>query len=36
MRQFSAWFGSTLRMMALLGVTLIAITAGGLGVVRQN
>jgi hypothetical protein len=36
MRQSSAWFGSSLRTMTLLSVTLIAVTVGGLGMVRQN
>jgi hypothetical protein len=36
MRQSSAWFGSSLRTMTLLSVTLIAVTVGGLGRVRQN
>lgn len=36
MRQSSAWFGSSLRRNTLLGLTFIAISAGGLSIVRQN
>jgi len=36
MRQSSTWFSSSLRRNTLLGLTFIAISAGGLGMVRQN
>jgi len=36
MRQSSAWFGSSLRRITFFGLTLIAVTAGGLGMLRQN
>jgi hypothetical protein len=35
-QKYSAWFGSSLRTMTLIGLTLIGITVGGLGMVRQN
>jgi hypothetical protein len=36
MRKGSAWSGSSLRTMALLGLMLLAVTVGGLGRARQN
>lgn len=36
MQQYSAWSGSSSRTMTLLGLTLIAVTVGSLGVVRQS
>ncbi len=36
MRQYSAWFGSSLKRMALLSLTLIAVAVGGLAMVRQS
>lgn len=36
MQTFSVWFSSSLRTMTLIGLTLIAVTVGGLGMVRQN
>jgi hypothetical protein len=36
MRKSSAWSGSSLRTMALLGLMLLAVTVGGLGRARQN
>jgi hypothetical protein len=35
-QQYSTWFGSRRRMMALLAVTLIAVTVSAVGLVRQN
>jgi hypothetical protein len=35
-RKYSTWFGSSVTRMTLLGLTLIAVTVGGLGMVRQN
>jgi hypothetical protein len=36
MRQSSAWFGSSLKRMTLLGLTLIAVAVGGLAMVRPK
>jgi hypothetical protein len=36
MRQYSAWFGSSLKRMSALGLTLIAVAVGGLAMVRQS
>lgn len=35
-RQYSAWFGSSLKRMALLGLTLIVVAVSGLAMIRQN
>jgi len=36
MRQYSTWFGSSFKKMILLGLTLIAVTVGGLAVAGQS
>ena len=36
MRQYSAWFGFSLKRMALLGLTLIAVAVGGLVMIGQS
>ena len=35
MKQYSAWFGPSLKRMALLSLTLIAVAVGGLAIVRR-
>lgn len=35
-RKYSTWFGSSVTRMTLMGLTFIAISVGGLGIVRQN